>query len=140
MAKAKGSNNTPEVLEVETKENVDNNDFEVWEVWDASSDKKETNNPMWLRLSKNGVILLSKPLRNELGDHIQIAVKVVNDKASVIRIKSATEDENGVIYIEKTKINAASLFKKYNIKVETLEKYEAVLNKENGCYDINLNK
>jgi hypothetical protein len=103
----------------------------AFEIWDAE-EVIDQNKP-WIRLSKNGSIVLSKSLKNALSDRIQLAY---DKKQKMIRIKSVGIDEPGVD-CEKTKINAKSFMKKFNIIIEETEKYEAVL-KDDGAFYVKL--
>lgn len=103
----------------------------AFEIWDAEEIVDE--NKPWIRLSKNGSIVLSKSLKNALGNKIQLAY---DKKQKMIRIKSVGIDEPGVD-CEKTKINAKSFMKKFNIIIEQTEKYEAVL-KDDGAFYVKL--
>jgi hypothetical protein len=99
-----------------------------FEIWDASEEFIAQDIP-WVRLSKNGSIVLSKFLKNALGNRIQIAF---DKKNRTIRLKSVGEDEPAVNCL-KTKIIAKAFFSKYNINIEQATKYLAVWDdKEQG--------
>lgn len=100
----------------------------AFEIWDAE-EVIDQNKP-WIRLSKNGSIVLSKSLKNALGDRIQLAY---DKKQKIIRLKSVGIDEPGV-NCEKTKINAKSFMVKFGIKIEQAVKYEAMLKEDGGYY------
>lgn len=104
--------------------------FELWE-----EDLPE--NPLWVRISKNGSIVLSKALKNKLDTYIQI---MFDKKAKLIQFKAVAKDEKGARYVEKQKIKAKPLIDKLGIKFEgdeELKKYDAEL-KEDGSFVIKL--
>lgn len=102
----------------------------AFEIWDAE-EVIDQNKP-WIRLSKNSIVL-SKSLKNALGNRIQLAY---DKRQKMIRLKSVGIDEPGV-NCEKTKINAKSFMVKFGIKIEEPEKYEAVL-KDDGSHYVKL--
>ena len=102
--------------------------FEIWDTEEIIDQDKP-----WVRLSKNGSIVLSKSLKNMLSNRIQLAY---DKKQKIIRIKSVGLDEPGV-NCEKTKVNAKSFMKKFGIIVEQTEKYEAIL-KDDGAFYVSL--
>jgi len=104
--------------------------FELWE------DDEFLDKPFWIRLSKNGNIVLSKALKDQLGNYIQIAF---DKKAKIIQFKPVAENEKGARYIEKTKIQAKSLIEKLGIKIEEAERHEAVYDEKQQVYFAKLN-
>ena len=134
MAKEKIVNTTQKTSEAETKQiDIVKDDFDGFEIWDSSSNKNIIDNPYWIRISKNGSIVISKYLKAEIQDRIQISY---NKDKKIIKLKGVGEDQPAVTCL-KTKILAKSFFVKYGIKLEEVEKYEAIL-KDDGCFYVQL--